>query len=124
MTIAEMIKVRDSIDNITLMDYRCGSSHPKNCILKESQANEIIKLLRPILPLSIETISLEVRIPAEYAVRAYGSVKGYGTIRSEKWHNDGSWSSIIDMSAGLYQGFLDKLGKITKGTIHVKMIKK
>ena len=86
----------------------------------EEQAKDVIKLLRPILPLRVEQIQVEVRIPPEYAARAYGTVKGYGTIKREEWRADGSWFSIIEMAAGLYGPFLDKLGELTKGNAEAK----
>jgi len=88
----------------------------------EEQAKEIIKLLRPILPLKMEQISVAVRIPPEYASKAYGTVKGFGTIKREQWQADGSWSATLEMPAGLYGPFLDKLGKITRGNLEAKMV--
>jgi ribosome maturation protein SDO1 len=87
----------------------------------EEQAKEIIKLLRPIIPLKMEQISVAVRIPPEYASKVYGTVKGFGTIKREQWQADGSWSATIEMPAGLYGPFLDKLGKITRGNLEAKM---
>jgi len=82
----------------------------------EEQAKEIIKLLRPILPLKIEQVLVNVHIPAQYASRAYGSVKGFGNIKKEEWRADGSWFAAVEMPAGLYGPFLEKLGELTKGT--------
>src|SRR5512143_13658 len=58
----------------------------------EEQAKDVVKLLRPILPLKIEQVSVSVHIPAEYAARAYGAIKSAGTIKHEEWRSDGSWS--------------------------------
>jgi ribosome maturation protein SDO1 len=88
----------------------------------EEQARDIVKLLRPILPLKIEQISLSVRIPAEHSVRAYGAIKNFGTIKQEEWRADGSWYGIIEMPAGAYVSFLNKLGEITKGSGEAKII--
>ena len=81
----------------------------------EEQAKDIVKLLRPILPLKIEQISVSVHIPTEYAARAYGAMKAAGTIKREEWRSDGSWSGVIEMPAGSYAPFLTKLGDVTKG---------
>jgi ribosome maturation protein SDO1 len=89
----------------------------------EEQAKEIIKLLRPILPLKMEQVSVAVRIPPEYAGRVYGTVKGFGTIKKEEWKADGSWFTIVEMPAGLYGSFLEKLGDMTKGNLEAKMMK-
>ena len=86
----------------------------------EEQAKEIIKLLRPILPLKMEQVSVAVRIPPEYASKAYGTVKGFGVIKREQWQADGSWSATVEMPAGLYGPFLEKLGKITRGNLEAK----
>ncbi|MCK4440292.1 ribosome assembly factor SBDS [Candidatus Bathyarchaeota archaeon] len=88
----------------------------------EGQAKEIIKLLRSILPLKIEQASVGVHIPAEYAARAYGTVKGFGTIKREEWRGDGSWYGVVEMPAGLYGPFLEKIGEITKGRAEAKML--
>ncbi|NWF87161.1 ribosome assembly factor SBDS [Candidatus Bathyarchaeota archaeon] len=87
----------------------------------EEQARDIIKLLRPILPLKMEQVAVGVRIPAEYAAKAYGTVKGFGTIKREEWRADGSWYGVLEMPAGLYAPFLEKLGEITKGAGEAKI---
>jgi ribosome maturation protein SDO1 len=89
----------------------------------EEQSKEIIKLLRPIIPLKMEKISVQLHVPPEHASKIYGTVKSFGTLKRDQWLADGSWSSIVEMSAGLYGPFLDKLGKITRGNIEVKIIK-
>jgi len=88
----------------------------------EEQAREIIKLLRPILPLKMEQVSVAVRIPPEHASKAYGTVKGFGVIKHEQWQADGSWSATVEMPAGLYGPFLEKLGKITRGNLEAKKV--
>jgi ribosome maturation protein SDO1 len=89
----------------------------------EEQAREIIKALRAILPLKMEQISLGVTIPAAYSARAYGSIKSFGTIKHEEWRADGSWYGILEMPAGTYAPFLDKLGELTKGSGEAKMVR-
>jgi ribosome maturation protein SDO1 len=89
----------------------------------EEQAKEIIKLLRPIIPLKMEKITVAVRIPPEHASKAYGAVKGFGTLKKDQWQADGSWVALVEMSAGSYGPFLDKLGNITKGNLEAKMVK-
>jgi ribosome maturation protein SDO1 len=87
----------------------------------EEQARDIIKLLRPILPLKLEQIKVNVRIPPEYASKTYGTVKGFGTIKHEEWRADGSWSALVEMPAGSYAPFLEKIGEITKGNAEAKI---
>ncbi len=88
----------------------------------EEQARDIVKLLRPILPLKIEQISIGVHIPAEYSARAYGAIKTYGAIKREEWRPDGSWYGVLEMPAGSYASFLNKLGDVTKGNGEAKIV--
>ena len=89
----------------------------------EEQAKDIIKLLRPIIPLKMEKITVEIHVPAEHASKVYGTVKGFGTLKRDQWQADGSWSAAVEMSAGSYGPFLDKLGKMTRGNIEAKLLK-
>jgi ribosome maturation protein SDO1 len=88
----------------------------------EEQAKEIIKLLRPILPIKMENVNVEIRIPTEHAARAYGAIKGYGTLKKDEWRADGSWHGVIEMPAGAYAPLLEKLGEMTRGTAEAKII--
>ncbi len=88
----------------------------------EAQAREIIKLLRPILPLKMEQVSVTVRIPPEYSGKVYGTVKGFGTIKREEWQADGSWLAIVELPAGICGPFLEKIGEITRGNLEAKMV--
>jgi ribosome maturation protein SDO1 len=87
----------------------------------EEQAKEIIKLMRPILPLKIEQVLVNVRLPAAYASKAFGAVKSFGTIRKEDWRTDGSLFLVVEMPAGLYGPLLEKLGEVTKGAAETKI---
>jgi ribosome maturation protein SDO1 len=88
----------------------------------EEQAKDITKLLRPILPLKMEQVSVGVTLPTQYSARAYGTIKGFGTIKREEWRADGSWYGVLEMPAGLYAPLVEKLGEITKGNGEAKII--
>ena len=89
----------------------------------EEQASEVIKMLKPILPIKMEKVSVAVRIPHEYVGNVYGIVKGFGAIKREEWRNDGSLWAVVEMPAGLYGPFLEKLGEKTRGNLEAKIIK-
>jgi ribosome maturation protein SDO1 len=88
----------------------------------DEQAKDIVKLLRPILPLKIEQVTVAVKVPAQYSSRAYGTIKSFGTIKREEWRGDGSWYGEIEMPAGAYASVLNKLGDVTKGSGEAKII--
>lgn len=89
----------------------------------DEQAKDIIEELRTLLPIKMEQMRVAVKILAEFAAKGYGAVKGYGTISKEEWQADGSLVAVVEMPAGLYGPFIERLGKITQGTIQTKVLK-
>ncbi len=81
----------------------------------EEQFDSLVAKLRPILPLRIEQKKARLTIPAQYAGKAYGAVKNYCTILSEEWKNDGSWQASIEIPAGLFPEFVEKVSSLTHG---------
>jgi ribosome maturation protein SDO1 len=88
----------------------------------EEQAKDIVKLLRPILPLKVEQVRVAIRIPSQFASRAYGTIKTLGVIKHEEWRGDGSWSGEMELPAGAYASLLNKLGDATKGSGEAKIL--
>jgi ribosome maturation protein SDO1 len=89
----------------------------------DEQAKDIIEELRTLLPIKMEQMRVAVKILAEFAAKGYGAVKGYGTISREEWQADGALVAVVEMPAGLYGPFIERLGKITQGTIQTKVLK-
>ena len=87
------------------------------------QVKIIIEQLRSIIPISTENVRISVKIPAEQIGRAYGTVRGYGTIEREEWQSDGSWVGIIKLAAGMQTEFYDKINDVTKGNVSTKILK-
>lgn len=56
----------------------------------EDQLKTIIGGLRKVLPISMETVKLVVKIPPEFTGKAYGEVKRKGQIEKDEWQKDGS----------------------------------
>ncbi|MEM2123242.1 MAG: ribosome assembly factor SBDS [Candidatus Bathyarchaeia archaeon] len=88
----------------------------------EEQAKSIIDTIRREIPIKMENIKVAVKILPQYAAKAYGAAKNFGQITKEEWLRDGSWTALIEMPAGVYGSFIDKLGRITQGTIQVKQL--
>jgi ribosome maturation protein SDO1 len=89
----------------------------------EQQVQDILKALRPILPVSFETKTIELGIPAQHASKAHSVVKQFGRLLKEQWLNDGSWQGTIELPGGMEQDLYDKLNAITHGTVVAKVIK-
>jgi ribosome maturation protein SDO1 len=88
----------------------------------QEQVNDIIKNLRPVLPISREVKEIEIHIPVEHATKCYSVVKSHRIIK-EEWKTDGSWFGIVEIAAGVEADFFDKLNSISHGNIEAKVIK-
>ncbi len=88
----------------------------------EEQAKTVIEELRPILPLKMEQMRIAVKVFPEHAARAYNAFKSFGNLSREEWQTDGSFVAVIEMPAGLYGSFIDRVGRLTQGTIQTKVL--
>ncbi len=120
------------------MDPRTKLPHPRDRIERaieeagvhidafkpvEEQIKKVIDAIRPILPISIENVKIEIRIPAQYAGRAYGELINMGKMHKEEWLSDGSFKCILEIPAGMQTQLYDKLNAITKGEVVTRLLK-
>jgi len=89
----------------------------------EEQLKDIVDALRPILPMSMESVEIALKIPPEYASKSYGIVKDLAEIKRDEWASDGSWIAVVSLSATMQGELLDRLGKATQGNLQTKIMK-
>jgi len=89
----------------------------------EDQVKDVVSALRPVLPMSMESVEIAIKIPPEHASRAYGVVKDFGEIKKDEWQSDGSWIAVVVVSAAMQVELLDRLGKATQGNLQTKILK-
>ncbi len=88
---------------------------------EQQQLQEIVKKLRPILPMSFDKLKLSIKVPAEFSAKAYSVVQGFGEKLSESWLQDGSLAVVIEAPAGMKAQIIDQLNSLTKGNVEVKI---
>jgi ribosome maturation protein SDO1 len=89
----------------------------------EEQLKDIVDALRPVLPMSMETVEIAIKIPAEHSSKSYGIVKELAEIRRDEWTTDGSWVAVVAISAAMRGELIDRLGKATQGNLQTKIMK-
>lgn len=90
----------------------------------ENQLKEIITELRRIIPISMETVKLVIKIPPEFTGKAYGEIKKNAQINKEEWQNDGHWIAVVDVAAGIQGEFMEKVQGMTKGRAEIKVLER
>lgn len=89
----------------------------------EDQVQDVLEKLRTVLPIKFEIKEIAVKIPAQYAAKAYPLLKGQGKLLKDNWLSDGSLSAVIEIPGGLEIDFYDKLNSFTHGTSEAKVLK-
>ncbi|MBW2985200.1 ribosome assembly factor SBDS [Candidatus Woesearchaeota archaeon] len=89
----------------------------------KEQLEDIIKNIRPVLPLSFEVKEIEIKIPAEHAGKANAVVRGLVKIQKEDWLSDGSWLCVVEVPAATQQELFDRLNDVVHGNLESKILK-
>lgn len=84
--------------------------------------NITMKAIRPLIPIRFEEVNVAVKIPPEYAPKAYGDISRSGSILKEEWQNDGSWIAVVRIPAGIQNDFYALLNHLTKGEAQTKLL--
>ncbi len=85
------------------------------------QLDDIVKELRPILPMKFEKLRIAVKVPAAFAHKCYGTLKNYGMQR-EEWSSGGDLLAVVEIYGGLQGEFYDKLNKMTGGQVETRQL--
>lgn len=88
----------------------------------EAQIKDVVDALRMILPMKFEKARIAVKIPPEFAPKAYGVLKEF-SIQKEEWQGNGSLIAVVEMPAGMQAEFYDKINKVTSGKAETKLLK-
>ncbi|MFW6003535.1 MAG: ribosome assembly factor SBDS [Halanaeroarchaeum sp.] len=89
----------------------------------ETQVDEALDALRPVIPIRFDEVTVAVQIPAEYAGSAQAQIRGYGDLEREEWQPDGSWVGVLTFPAGMQNDFYDRVNDITSGEAETRIIK-
>lgn len=88
----------------------------------DEQVKETVKALRPLLPIRFEELRLAIKIPPDFAARAYGDIASASTMEKDEWQKDGSWVCVVRIPAGIQGEFYDLINKLSKGEGQVKVL--
>jgi ribosome maturation protein SDO1 len=88
----------------------------------DEQVKETVKALRPLLPIRFEELRLAIKIPADYAARAFGDIAAGSTMEKDEWQKDGSWVCVVRIPAGIQGEFYDLINKLSKGEGQVRIL--
>ncbi|MFB6094263.1 MAG: ribosome assembly factor SBDS [Halanaeroarchaeum sp.] len=89
----------------------------------ESQVDDALDALRPVIPIRFDEVTVAVQVPAEYAGSAQSQIRQYGDLEREEWQADGSWVGVLTFPAGMQNDFYDLVNDITSGAAETRIIR-
>jgi ribosome maturation protein SDO1 len=89
----------------------------------EENVTIAMKAIRPIIPIRFEEVKVAVKLPGNYAARAFGEISTFGKLVRDEWQNDGSWIGVVQIPAGMQPEFYDLVNKLSKGEAETKLLR-
>ncbi|MFW6384029.1 MAG: ribosome assembly factor SBDS [Halodesulfurarchaeum sp.] len=89
----------------------------------ESQVEDALDALRPVIPIRFDEMTMAVQVPAEYAGSAQAKIRTFGDLEEEEWQADGSWIGVLTFPAGLQNDFYDVVNEHTSGEAEVRIVR-
>jgi len=90
----------------------------------EMQIDKVLKAIKTIIPISLEKVTIQLKIPAQFAGKSYSVLKKYGDVVNEKWLGDGSLQIDIKTLAGIREEMFEKIASLTHGQFESKIVKR
>lgn len=98
-------------------DFRVDPMEPA-----QEQVDEAVDALRPVIPIRFEQVKVATRVPAEYAGKAQGKLRDFGSLEDEEWQSDGSWIAVVEFPAGMQNEFYEMVNKLTEGEAETQIV--
>ncbi|MBX0293749.1 ribosome assembly factor SBDS [Haloarcula nitratireducens] len=99
-------------------DFRVDPMEPV-----ETQVDEALDALRPVIPIRFDEVTVAVQVPADYAGSAQAQIRQFGDLEREEWQSDGSWVGVLTFPAGMQNEFYDLVNEHTSGEAETQIIK-
>ncbi|CQH57745.1 SBDS family protein [Halobacterium hubeiense] len=89
----------------------------------ESQVDDALDALRPVIPIRFEEVTVAVNLPPDYAGSGQAKIREFGELDREEWQADGSWVGVLTFPAGMQNDFYDLVNEVSEGEGETTIIK-
>jgi len=89
----------------------------------ESQVDDALDALRPVIPIRFDTVTVAVQLPPDYAGSGQARVREFGDLEREEWQSDGSWVGVLQFPAGMQNEFYDLANEVSSGEAETQVIR-
>ncbi len=87
----------------------------------EHQAEEVLKLLRKVMPISIDKVVLKIEVPPQYTGAFYGPFRKYGKVTKEFYDNSANLHIHIELTESQADNAINYIKQHTnnEGSYHI-----
>ncbi|MFQ3295908.1 MAG: ribosome maturation protein SDO1 [Halobacteriales archaeon] len=89
----------------------------------ENQVDEALDVLRPVIPIRFDEVTVAAQLPAEYAGSGQAKVREFGELEREEWQPDGSWVGVLTFPAGMQNDFYELVNEVSSGNAETRILK-
>ena len=82
----------------------------------ETQISRIMDALKPLIPISIEQVEVNLRIPIQFAGRVRSELSKRAVIQKDTW-GASEWICQVRFYAGMKSEIYDTLNRLTNGQL-------
>jgi ribosome maturation protein SDO1 len=89
----------------------------------EMQVDKIVNIIKLLLPIRFQKVTMQVKVPMQYSGKIYGILKESGSVKQEQWLTDGLQLNM-EILAGVQDEVTEKIANLTHGNFELKVIKR
>ena len=89
----------------------------------DSQVDDALEALRPVIPIRFEEVTVAVQLPADYAGSGQAQIREFGDLEREEWQADGSWVGVLTFPAGMQNEFYSRVNEVSSGEAETQIVK-
>ena len=87
----------------------------------EEEFEDAIDVLRPIIPVSLDEKTVAVKIPVDFAGKAYDKLQNKAEVLEEEWGNE-FFMAKLEMPAGALSQLMDEIQEVAKGKAEIREV--
>ncbi|MFH1836292.1 MAG: ribosome assembly factor SBDS [Methanobacteriota archaeon] len=88
----------------------------------KAQVDEVLKALKPIIPIKFETVEVALKIPAKYSGSIYQTLHDFGDLKKEEWRGDEQYC-VLHIPGGMQDELFKVMNELTHGEVEIKLLK-
>lgn len=89
----------------------------------ELQIDKVVNVIKVLLPIRFQKVTIQVKVPMEHSRRIYSILKESGNVKQEQWLAN-ALQLNLEILAGVQDELTQKIANLTHGNFELKVVKR